>query len=149
MAIANQYFFVKNNPIGHNMYYVYREIIPFVHKKRIFRGECPFTGGQPGSDSGWGAGKKKKETAQAVSSYVVRERRLELPRRSTHAPQTCLSTCSSTLAYIPALHNANVIIAYTGAKSRINLKFSIISFSPRRQKLEIQGQGGIIKNKSA
>ena len=30
---------------------------------------------------------------------LVRERRLELPRRLTHAPQTCLSTCSSTLAY--------------------------------------------------
>ena len=30
---------------------------------------------------------------------AVRERRLELPRRLTHAPQTCLSTCSSTLAY--------------------------------------------------
>ena len=29
---------------------------------------------------------------------LVRERRLELPRRLTHAPQTCLSTCSSTLA---------------------------------------------------
>lgn len=32
-------------------------------------------------------------------SYLVRERRLELPRRLTHAPQTCLSTCSSTLAW--------------------------------------------------
>ena len=31
--------------------------------------------------------------------FLVRERRLELPRRLTHAPQTCLSTCSSTLAY--------------------------------------------------
>ena len=31
--------------------------------------------------------------------WCVRERRLELPRRLTHAPQTCLSTCSSTLAY--------------------------------------------------
>ena len=30
---------------------------------------------------------------------LVRKRRLELPRRLTHAPQTCLSTCSSTLAY--------------------------------------------------
>ena len=29
---------------------------------------------------------------------MVRERRLELPRRLTHAPQTCLSTYSSTLA---------------------------------------------------
>ena len=31
---------------------------------------------------------------------LVRERRLELPRRLTHAPQTCLSTYSSTLAYL-------------------------------------------------
>ena len=32
--------------------------------------------------------------------FLVRERRLELPRRLTHAPQTCLSTYSSTLAYL-------------------------------------------------
>ena len=31
--------------------------------------------------------------------YLVREMRLELTRRLTHAPQTCLSTYSSTLAY--------------------------------------------------
>ena len=35
---------------------------------------------------------------------MVRERRLELPRHLTHAPQTCLSTSSSTLA------NAKLII---------------------------------------
>ena len=31
--------------------------------------------------------------------FLVREMRLELTRRLTHAPQTCLSTYSSTLAY--------------------------------------------------
>ena len=41
----------------------------------------------------------KKQTPIWVSAFLVRERRLELPRRLTHAPQTCLSTCSSTLAY--------------------------------------------------
>ena len=45
-----------------------------------------------------------KNTRQPKSClvFLVRERRLELPRRLTHAPQTCLSTCSSTLAYSPA-----------------------------------------------
>ena len=41
------------------------------------------------------------------SFSLVRERRLELPRRLTHAPQTCLSTCSSTLAF----RSARAIIA--------------------------------------
>ena len=40
-----------------------------------------------------------KRTTCSGGSFLVRERRLELPRRLTHAPQTCLSTCSSTLAY--------------------------------------------------
>ena len=31
--------------------------------------------------------------------FLVREKRLELSRQLTHAPQTCLSTYSSTLAY--------------------------------------------------
>ena len=39
---------------------------------------------------------------------LVRERRLELPRRSTHAPQTCLSTSSSTLAYITGLRHPHL-----------------------------------------
>ena len=32
--------------------------------------------------------------------HMVREMRLELTRRLPHAPQTCLSTYSSTLAYL-------------------------------------------------
>ena len=43
---------------------------------------------------------KKKNHLNRWFFFLVRERRLELPRRLTHAPQTCLSTCSSTLAYI-------------------------------------------------
>ena len=42
--------------------------------------------------------KKSRSKRYDVCSDVVRERRLELPRRLSHAPQTCLSTCSSTLA---------------------------------------------------
>ena len=38
-------------------------------------------------------------------SSLVRERRLELPRHLTHAPQTCLSTCSSTRANLLIRHN--------------------------------------------
>ena len=46
---------------------------------------------------------KKKNTAIPSESpcFVVREMRLELTRRLTHAPQTCLSTYSSTLASAP------------------------------------------------
>ena len=33
------------------------------------------------------------------SGFLVREMRLELTRHTTHAPQTCLSTYSSTLAF--------------------------------------------------
>ena len=39
---------------------------------------------------------------------MVRERRLELPRRLTHAPQTCLSTSSSTLAYFTGLRHPHL-----------------------------------------
>ena len=47
--------------------------------------------------------KHKKAVASdtKLATTMVRERRLELPRRLTHAPQTCLSTYSSTLAYSP------------------------------------------------
>ena len=41
---------------------------------------------------------KSRRKRYEACDDVVRERRLELPRRLTHAPQTCLSTCSSTLA---------------------------------------------------
>ena len=46
--------------------------------------------------------KHKKAVASdtKLATTMVRERRLELPRRLTHAPQTCLSTYSSTLAYL-------------------------------------------------
>ena len=49
--------------------------------------------------------KKSRSKRYDVCSDVVRERRLELPRRLSHAPQTCLSTCSSTLAdrFLPGL----------------------------------------------
>ena len=42
---------------------------------------------------------KRKKPSPFGLSFLVRERRLELPRQLTHAPQTCLSTGSSTLAY--------------------------------------------------
>ena len=41
----------------------------------------------------------KKRHASACLFLLVREMRLELTRRLPHAPQTCLSTYSSTLAY--------------------------------------------------
>ena len=92
------------------------------------RGDLPafFRRGDIASDRGWSCAKKsmyspvcalvntqptglcghdsslpytKKRTTCSGGSFLVRERRLELPRRLTHAPQTCLSTCSSTLAY--------------------------------------------------
>ena len=44
------------------------------------------------------AGKKTSEQS-GLCSDVVQERRLELPRRLPHAPQTCLSTDSNTLAF--------------------------------------------------
>ena len=59
-----------------------------------------------------------------MSPSLVRERRLELPRRLTHAPQTCLSTCSSTLAY--ASLKARVIIAWKNRMSRINFRIFAI-----------------------
>ena len=43
---------------------------------------------------------KKKSSNQGFLFLSMRKRRLELPRRLTHAPQTCLSTYSSTLAYL-------------------------------------------------
>ena len=58
--------------------------------------ESPTMSGFPGK-------KKRTKHRHIVSMFgpiMVRERRLELPRRLTHAPQTCLSTCSSTLAYL-------------------------------------------------
>ena len=44
-------------------------------------------------------------------SNLVREMRLELTRRLQHAPQTCLSTYSSTLAYCAFLQCQIIIIA--------------------------------------
>ena len=41
---------------------------------------------------------KKEDFTAAKSSFLVREMGLEPTRHSTHAPQTCLSTCFSTLA---------------------------------------------------
>ena len=54
--------------------------------------------------------KKSRSKQHKTYSDLVRERRLELPRRLTHAPQTCLSTYSSTLAYISALTHKRLII---------------------------------------
>ena len=48
---------------------------------------------------------RKSELSCSNSRDLVREMRLELTRHTTHAPQTCLSTYSSTLA------NAIAIIA--------------------------------------
>ena len=50
------------------------------------------------------AEKRKNHANQSLSElldvvFLVREMRLELTRRLPHAPQTCLSTYSSTLAY--------------------------------------------------
>ena len=56
---------------------------------------------------------------------LVREMRLELTRRLTHAPQTCLSTYSSTLAYAPS--SAKAIIAEKKKKS--TAFFTFFSFS--------------------
>ena len=73
---------------------------------------------------------KEKKEACNHNGYrllrVVRERRLELPRRLTHAPQTCLSTCSSTLANC-FFSKARVIITEKMRMSRINFKFSCLS----------------------
>ena len=57
---------------------------------------------------------KKKNTAIPSESpcFMVREMRLELTRRLTHAPQTCLSTYSSTLA---SALKAKAIIHMRGA----------------------------------
>ncbi len=41
---------------------------------------------------------KRTPEQSLLCSGVVQERRLELPRRLPHAPQTCLSTYSNTLA---------------------------------------------------
>ena len=62
----------------------------------------------------------KKHRGRRPRCFLVRERRLELPRRLTHAPQTCLSTCSSTLAYFPASFKARGIIADSRRLSRLN-----------------------------
>ena len=66
----------------------------------------------------------KNRPIRMNESVLVRERRLELPRRLTHAPQTCLSTCSSTLAY--PFSRARVIIAEKWRMSRTNFKFSCL-----------------------
>ena len=58
--------------------------------------------------------------------FALRERRLELPRRLTHAPQTCLSTCSSTLANC-FFSKARVIITEKTRMSRTNFKISCLS----------------------
>ena len=42
---------------------------------------------------------KKSSVFLRTPTILVREMRLELTRRLPHAPQTCLSTYSSTLAY--------------------------------------------------
>ncbi len=52
----------------------------------------------------------KKDTPKRVFSLLVREMRLELTRLLPHAPQTCLSTYSSTLAY-----NFRLLSYYTHA----------------------------------
>ena len=53
----------------------------------------------------------KKRHAKACLFLLVREMRLELTRRLPHAPQTCLSTYSSTLAYCAFLQCQIIIIA--------------------------------------
>ncbi len=52
----------------------------------------------------------KKRHAEACLFLLVREMRLELTRLLPHAPQTCLSTYSSTLAY-----NFRLLSYYTHA----------------------------------
>ena len=72
--------------------------------------------------------KHKKAVASdtKLATTMVRERRLELPRRLTHAPQTCLSTCSSTLANC-FFSKARVIITEKTRMSRTNFKISCLS----------------------
>ena len=52
-----------------------------------------------------------------ISFDLVREMGLEPTRHSTHAPQTCLSTGSSTLAYTPLLLRMSY---YTGKGPIVN-----------------------------
>ena len=62
---------------------------------------------------------KKTPEQSGLCSDVVRERRLELPRLLSHAPQTCLSTGSSTLAAGILFYASIIITAYTGFVNRI------------------------------
>ena len=65
-----------------------------------------------------------KKTRFSVSFLLVREMRLELTRRLPHAPQTCLSTYSSTLAYCAFPQCQIIIIANA---SFVNHIFSELS----------------------
>ena len=61
---------------------------------------------------------KKSSRTCAVRDDMVREMRLELTRLLPHAPQTCLSAYSSTLAFIrflsvSQLNNQDYIIRYS------------------------------------
>ena len=72
----------------------------------------------------------KKRPIRMDGSFLVRERRLELPRRLTHAPQTCLSTCSSTLAYSLCLvQGKGYYSRFSSFVKAVFSEFSSFSFS--------------------
>ena len=83
----------------------------------------------------------KKRHAEACLFLLVREMRLELTRRLPHAPQTCLSTYSSTLAYC-AFPQCQIIIIANGAF--VNHVFSQIPFFPRHFLLRNESASAII-----
>ena len=61
--------------------------------------------------------------------HMVREMRLELTRRLPHAPQTCLSTYSSTLAYCAFLQCQIIIIAHAAFVNHIVSELSSLRAS--------------------
>ena len=69
--------------------------------------------------------KKHSPSKRWTVFFLVREMRLELTRRLTHAPQTCLSTYSSTLA---SALKAKAIIHMRGAL--VKNDFSAFLFLP-------------------